>query len=271
MGFRRFFESEFSADLPPTLLRCERYLAGPSSAEPRSGRCSACAACSRASRSCRRRLLSPAASLTQRIRMHAMTKKFDAARCSCLIAVALVATVLAALCCWSRDASLASRPRFASMRLRSRRCHRTSRCSRRRGARLGAGVRFACGVRAQLEQALAASMPAAASSTLGTEPGWPVFWSRPRRARRPPGCARRAARLGRRARDHAATARRRGQRAAGGGQASPPTSDATGALRAARPCRRAGPVGTRGRHGPVEAATRRLSTAWPTWTKSSPA
>ena len=28
MGFRRFFESEFSADLPPTLLRCERYLAG---------------------------------------------------------------------------------------------------------------------------------------------------------------------------------------------------------------------------------------------------
>jgi twitching motility protein PilI len=28
MGFRRFYESEFSADLPPTLLRCERYLAG---------------------------------------------------------------------------------------------------------------------------------------------------------------------------------------------------------------------------------------------------
>ncbi len=28
MGFRRFFDSEFSADLPPTLLRCERYLAG---------------------------------------------------------------------------------------------------------------------------------------------------------------------------------------------------------------------------------------------------
>ncbi|HET7204524.1 MAG TPA: chemotaxis protein CheW [Steroidobacteraceae bacterium] len=28
MGFRRFFEGEFSADLPPTLLRCERYLAG---------------------------------------------------------------------------------------------------------------------------------------------------------------------------------------------------------------------------------------------------
>ena len=27
-GFRRFYESEFSADLPPTLLRCERYLAG---------------------------------------------------------------------------------------------------------------------------------------------------------------------------------------------------------------------------------------------------
>ena len=28
MGFRRFYESEFSSDLPPTLLRCERYLAG---------------------------------------------------------------------------------------------------------------------------------------------------------------------------------------------------------------------------------------------------
>lgn len=28
MGFRRFYESEFSTDLPPTLLRCERYLAG---------------------------------------------------------------------------------------------------------------------------------------------------------------------------------------------------------------------------------------------------
>jgi twitching motility protein PilI len=28
MGFRRFYESEFAADLPPTLLRCERYLAG---------------------------------------------------------------------------------------------------------------------------------------------------------------------------------------------------------------------------------------------------
>jgi twitching motility protein PilI len=28
MGFRRFFDSEFSPDLPPTLLRCERYLAG---------------------------------------------------------------------------------------------------------------------------------------------------------------------------------------------------------------------------------------------------
>ncbi len=28
MGFRRFYESEFSADLPPTLLRCERFLAG---------------------------------------------------------------------------------------------------------------------------------------------------------------------------------------------------------------------------------------------------
>lgn len=28
MGFRRFYDSEFSADLPPTLLRCERYLAG---------------------------------------------------------------------------------------------------------------------------------------------------------------------------------------------------------------------------------------------------
>jgi twitching motility protein PilI len=28
MGFRRFFAGEFSTDLPPTLLRCERYLAG---------------------------------------------------------------------------------------------------------------------------------------------------------------------------------------------------------------------------------------------------
>ena len=28
MGFRRFYEGEFSPDLPPTLLRCERYLAG---------------------------------------------------------------------------------------------------------------------------------------------------------------------------------------------------------------------------------------------------
>jgi twitching motility protein PilI len=28
MGFRRFYDSEFSAELPPTLLRCERYLAG---------------------------------------------------------------------------------------------------------------------------------------------------------------------------------------------------------------------------------------------------
>jgi len=28
MGFRRFYASEFSTDLPPTLLRCERYLAG---------------------------------------------------------------------------------------------------------------------------------------------------------------------------------------------------------------------------------------------------
>jgi twitching motility protein PilI len=28
MGFRRFAETEFTADLPPTLLRCERYLAG---------------------------------------------------------------------------------------------------------------------------------------------------------------------------------------------------------------------------------------------------
>ncbi len=28
MGFRRFAENEFTAELPPTLLRCERYLAG---------------------------------------------------------------------------------------------------------------------------------------------------------------------------------------------------------------------------------------------------
>jgi twitching motility protein PilI len=28
LGFRRFTDSEFSGDVPPTLLRCERYLAG---------------------------------------------------------------------------------------------------------------------------------------------------------------------------------------------------------------------------------------------------
>jgi twitching motility protein PilI len=28
LGFRRFVEAEFAADLPPTLLRCEKYLAG---------------------------------------------------------------------------------------------------------------------------------------------------------------------------------------------------------------------------------------------------
>jgi twitching motility protein PilI len=28
MGFRRFAESEFSADAPPTVIRCDRYLAG---------------------------------------------------------------------------------------------------------------------------------------------------------------------------------------------------------------------------------------------------
>jgi twitching motility protein PilI len=28
LGFRRFVEAEFSVDLPPTLLRCEKYLAG---------------------------------------------------------------------------------------------------------------------------------------------------------------------------------------------------------------------------------------------------
>jgi twitching motility protein PilI len=28
LGFRRFVESEFSGELPPTLLRCERFLAG---------------------------------------------------------------------------------------------------------------------------------------------------------------------------------------------------------------------------------------------------
>ena len=28
MGFRRFAESEFATELPPTLIRCERYLAG---------------------------------------------------------------------------------------------------------------------------------------------------------------------------------------------------------------------------------------------------
>jgi len=28
LGFRRFVDSEFAGDVPPTLLRCERYLAG---------------------------------------------------------------------------------------------------------------------------------------------------------------------------------------------------------------------------------------------------
>jgi len=28
LGFRRFADSEFSADVPPTIVRCERYLAG---------------------------------------------------------------------------------------------------------------------------------------------------------------------------------------------------------------------------------------------------
>ena len=28
LGFRRFSESEFSGDAPPTVVRCERYLAG---------------------------------------------------------------------------------------------------------------------------------------------------------------------------------------------------------------------------------------------------
>ena len=28
LGFRRFAETEFSADAPPTVVRCERYLAG---------------------------------------------------------------------------------------------------------------------------------------------------------------------------------------------------------------------------------------------------
>jgi twitching motility protein PilI len=28
LGFRRFAESEFSGDVPPTVARCERYLAG---------------------------------------------------------------------------------------------------------------------------------------------------------------------------------------------------------------------------------------------------
>jgi twitching motility protein PilI len=28
LGFRRFAESEFSGEAPPTVVRCERYLAG---------------------------------------------------------------------------------------------------------------------------------------------------------------------------------------------------------------------------------------------------
>ena len=28
LGFRRFAEGEFSGDAPPTVARCERYLAG---------------------------------------------------------------------------------------------------------------------------------------------------------------------------------------------------------------------------------------------------
>ena len=28
LGFRRFAEAEFSGDAPPTVARCERYLAG---------------------------------------------------------------------------------------------------------------------------------------------------------------------------------------------------------------------------------------------------
>jgi len=28
LGFRRFPESEFSAEVPPTIARCEQYLAG---------------------------------------------------------------------------------------------------------------------------------------------------------------------------------------------------------------------------------------------------
>ncbi len=28
LGFRRFAENEFSADVPPTIVRCGRYLAG---------------------------------------------------------------------------------------------------------------------------------------------------------------------------------------------------------------------------------------------------
>ena len=39
LGFRRFYESEFSADVPPTVVRCERYLAGAFSAAPKCGRC----------------------------------------------------------------------------------------------------------------------------------------------------------------------------------------------------------------------------------------
>ena len=39
LGFRRFTESEFSADAPPTIVRCERYLAGCFRRERAAGRC----------------------------------------------------------------------------------------------------------------------------------------------------------------------------------------------------------------------------------------
>ena len=41
LGFRRFTESEFNAEPPPTVIRCESYLPAPSGAAARCGRCSA--------------------------------------------------------------------------------------------------------------------------------------------------------------------------------------------------------------------------------------
>jgi len=39
LGFRRFAEAEFNAEAPPTVIRCDSYLAGPFAAAAKSGRC----------------------------------------------------------------------------------------------------------------------------------------------------------------------------------------------------------------------------------------